>query len=139
MGAGEESGGSSPLICTDDTDRKNLPRICTDERGSEFKLQVLLMCDNPAPETKTMHIDYTISEADYASAQKLAIKRMKPLQYRLTLEWLPAFGLLLLGFLFYTGYRQGFSTSLAPGFFVSIFFLKLWVDSILCWWMRRAR
>ena len=76
-----------------------------------------------------MHIDYTISEADYASAQKLAIKRMKPLQYRLTLVWLPAFGLLLLGFLFYTGYRQGFSTSLAPGFFVSIFFLSLWVTT----------
>ncbi len=73
-----------------------------------------------------MHIDYTISEKDFASAQGLAIKQMKPLGGRLILQWLPTFGLLLLGFVLYTGFKQGFSTSLAPGLFVPLFFLSLW-------------
>ena len=72
-----------------------------------------------------MHIEYAISEQDYASAQKLAMKQMKPLQQRLTLQWLPAFGLFLLGFVLYTGFKQGFSANLVPGVFIPFLFLSL--------------
>jgi hypothetical protein len=101
-----------------------VPWINADERGLKFRVQILLICDNPVRKPK-MHIDYTISAQDYASAQRLAIKRMKPFQGRL-IQWLPSFGLLLLGFILYAGFRRGFSTSLAPGLFVAFFMLAVW-------------
>lgn len=72
-----------------------------------------------------MHIEYTISEQDYVAAQKQAMKHLRPTLNRFLYQWLPVFGLLLLGYLFYTGITQGFSTSLGPGLIFPIFALSL--------------
>jgi hypothetical protein len=72
-----------------------------------------------------MHIEYTISEEDYLTAQKLAMRHLRPGQNRLMYQWMPAFGLILLGWILYTGFTQGFSTSLAPGLIVPIFLVSL--------------
>ena len=71
-----------------------------------------------------MHIDYEINEQDYAAAQRLALKKMRPSMGRF-LAFAPWFGLLLLAFIVQAGVKRGFTTNFIPGLAVPLFCLVL--------------
>ena len=70
-----------------------------------------------------MHVEYEISERDYLDGQRLAIKNSSLRIVRWTRFVLPSFGALLVVFLIYGIWTQGFSVRVLPGFAFSLFFL----------------
>ncbi|HEX2328197.1 MAG TPA: YcxB family protein [Candidatus Angelobacter sp.] len=72
-----------------------------------------------------MHIDYSISEQDYALAQQLAWKTLKPISRAFFLYAGPIFAIGLLVFWIHALVARGFSSNLAPGIAVPVLFLYL--------------
>jgi hypothetical protein len=74
---------------------------------------------------KRMHIDYEISEQDFSSAQRLAIRKSPQFFIRRIYPILPWFGLVLLLFIIFVVFDRGFSTDLLPGFVIPLLCLSI--------------
>ncbi len=79
-----------------------------------------------------MHIEYEVTEQDYLDCQQLAIKSSPVRGVRWTRVVLPVFGVLLLGALIFTAFRQGITLSALPGLSFGLFFC-LFLISIPIW------